>query len=559
MYKYIKDFYNTNINNSNTNKNFVSKHFPEFYCEIQDDFETKFWCFIRDINYEDFPICENPNCGNKVKWEKGHKTTSRFCCNECFKEYKLINSKKTKKQNAINNGINEEDFLEFKEYIQTNGNIDKFKLTKAKTLFPNVYKSFEGNDWKERIYMFVHNINEIPTCKNPECNNKVSLKNMSVGFRTCCCNACIGKMQSYDEEFKEKVKHTVKLKSNEHLFNKYNIETLSRDKNYILIKDYCKHGDLKFYANKLTIESLKNNKCLCLKCNEEFYNNYNPSYEEMIEKQKWFADNYEIFKLSLSEDNMIKYMPDYLKIINLWSARYVDLSRRERIYLYKNNLLEKPVCNHKDCNEYAEWNLYGTSYRTHCKKHLHYCKTSKPEQDVFEYINSLSNKIKQKHYINRIEYDMIFNDKLLIEFNGLYWHSESTSKDKNYHKNKLKLANDNNKDQYVIWEDDWYYKNDLVKSMLLNKIGLTPNKIYARKCIIKEIDFNTTSLFLEENHIQGKCVSKYNIGLYYNDELVSIMTFGKTRMITNSLDNTTYELLRFCNKKYTNVIGGASK
>jgi len=49
-------------------------------------------------------------------------------------------------------------------------------------------------------------------------------------------------------------------------------------------------------------------------------------------------------------------------------------------------------------------------------------------------------------------------------------------------------------------------------------------------------------------------------GLYFEDELVSLMTFCKLR---KSLGQTSkegnYELLRFCNKLDTSVIGGASK
>ena len=42
-------------------------------------------------------------------------------------------------------------------------------------------------------------------------------------------------------------------------------------------------------------------------------------------------------------------------------------------------------------------------------------------------------------------------------------------------------------------------------------------------------------------------------GLYYNNQLVSLMTFNK-----NSKDNN-WVLSRFCNKVNTNIIGGASK
>ena len=51
-------------------------------------------------------------------------------------------------------------------------------------------------------------------------------------------------------------------------------------------------------------------------------------------------------------------------------------------------------------------------------------------------------------------------------------------------------------------------------------------------------------IFLEKNHIQGKVGSSVNIGLYHQDKLVSLMTFGKPRM-----DKVyEYELLRFCNE-----------
>jgi len=98
--------------------------------------------------------------------------------------------------------------------------------------------------------------------------------------------------------------------------------------------------------------------------------------------------------------------------------------------------------------------------------------------------------------------------------------------------------------------------------MILNKLNKTKNKIYARKTEIKEINDNKlVKNFLTENHLQGFVGSKIKIGLFYNNELVSIMTFGNRRIsmgkkITNMNE---YELLRFCNKLNTNVIGGSSK
>lgn len=78
-----------------------------------------------------------------------------------------------------------------------------------------------------------------------------------------------------------------------------------------------------------------------------------------------------------------------------------------------------------------------------------------------------------------------------------------------------------------IWEDDWTYKQDIVKSQVKNLLGFS-NRIWARKCQIKEVDVKECRLFLEENHIQGFINSNLKIGLYYgDDELISLMTFDK--------------------------------
>jgi len=88
---------------------------------------------------------------------------------------------------------------------------------------------------------------------------------------------------------------------------------------------------------------------------------------------------------------------------------------------------------------------------------------------------------------------------------------------------------------------------------LVNKS--TYDKIYGRKCKVMEIDGNMAKNFLETNHLQGNKYSSINLGLYHNDDLVSLMSFSNTR---NNNDGII-ELTRFCNRKDTQVIGGASK
>jgi hypothetical protein len=74
--------------------------------------------------------------------------------------------------------------------------------------------------------------------------------------------------------------------------------------------------------------------------------------------------------------------------------------------------------------------------------------------------------------------------------------------------------------------------------------------------MVKEIsDSKLVRTFLDENHIQGYSQSTIKLGLYYKNELVSLMTFGYRH--TNA--KKEFELIRFCNKLNINVIGGSSK
>lgn len=160
--------------------------------------------------------------------------------------------------------------------------------------------------------------------------------------------------------------------------------------------------------------------------------------------------------------------------------------------------------------------------------------------------------ILSNHRINNKELDIYLPDlNLAFEFNGVYWHSD-LFKGRNYHLDKTNLCIENNIQLIHIWEDDWDYKRDIIKSMISYKLNLIDKKIHGRKCIIKEVSDNKIiKKFLNDNHIQGYASSSIKIGLYYNQELLSLMTFKK--------DKEGYLLNRFCTKLYTIINGGSSK
>ncbi len=158
------------------------------------------------------------------------------------------------------------------------------------------------------------------------------------------------------------------------------------------------------------------------------------------------------------------------------------------------------------------------------------------------------------------ELDIFIPEKnVAVEFNGIYWHSD-LFKDKKYHLNKKEICERNNINLIHIWEDDWIYKKEIVQSRLYNILGLIDKKVMARKCIIKQLSHKESMEFLEKNHLQGNINSSHRFGLYHQDELVSVMTFGKLRIsLGNKSKESTYELYRFASKIGLNVIGAFSK
>ena len=193
--------------------------------------------------------------------------------------------------------------------------------------------------------------------------------------------------------------------------------------------------------------------------------------------------------------------------------------------------------------------------------------TSHYEDELYEYIGGLlSNDVKIERDNREIldgnrSLDIYIPEyKIAFEFDGLYWHNEKNKPDKNYHLNKTRECLEHGIQLIHIFEDEWVYKKDICKSRIKNLLHCIENRVYARKCEVREITNKEGYAFCEENHIQGGVASKYNLGLFYGNELVSVMTFGNLRknLGSTSKDNQ-YELLRFCSKIGYSVIGGADK
>lgn len=151
---------------------------------------------------------------------------------------------------------------------------------------------------------------------------------------------------------------------------------------------------------------------------------------------------------------------------------------------------------------------------------------------------------KETLKLDNFTYDFsIKSINTLISLNTKVIQSE-----RNYHLNKTETAIKNNYKCIHIW--DWDNPNKILNMF-------TPKQnIYARKCYIKEIDTKTCDNFLNQYHLQNTLRSNpVKLGLFYNNELIEVMTFGTPRYNKNY----EYELLRLCTKSNYKVIGGASK
>ncbi len=308
----------------------------------------------------------------------------------------------------------------------------------------------------------------------------------------------------------------------------------------------------------------------------EFYS----QTEEFKEKTK--ASNLEKYgvefysqteEFKLSRDNIIK------KIQKRSFIDYEDnITELSKEFLIKEFLTEK---GYFDINKFMQNYECGetTAYRVMREYDIKYKKrqgTSLAEEEITKFIKELDPdaviETNTKQVISPKELDIYLPEyNLAIEYNGLMFHSQGVSdfsmfntpnKNKKLHLEKTEACEVKGIQLLHIFENEWLDSNlrQIWKSVIRNKLGKNSNRLMARKCEIRELtskkDLKLSSDFFDENHLQGaKALGGIRIGLFYNDELVSCMTFGQSRFHKEKV----YELIRFANKQDTTVMGAASK
>ena len=326
-----------------------------------------------------------------------------------------------------------------------------------------------------------------------------------------------------------------------------------------------KYGGVGLASSELRDKAVRTNL-------ERYGVNWGFANEEIKQKAiQSVRERYNVDNFGQSKEKLINVIIDPSKVDSYINFR--DDPERYVASHYQNKPTVRKLCVDLGVSDTP---IYDVLIKNNCKDIVDRTKISNMEQEVKSFLDELnlncSIVVNDREQIKPLELDFYLPDyNFAIECNPTSTHNSSVStwvdgevKPYNYHKNKSELAEKKGIFLFHIFGYEWINKRSIVESMIRNILGKCSEKIFARDTYVSQIDSIKASEFLEINHRQGSSSSKIRLGLVSKttQELVSLMTFGKTRTYMGRLESdseNTYELIRFCSKLNTSVVGGASK
>ena len=443
----------------------------------------------------------------------------------------------------------------------------------------------------QRLRTILLNIKKSPICKNLNCANVIKF-NSRKKYAEYCSTKCVATDKAVRQKTKvtnlqryggaapacsqvvtKKTKQTKKKKYGDCNYNnreaakqtslaRFGVEFAQQTNE---IKQKTKETNNMLYGGDAPACSIDVIHKMQITCNEKF----GASNIMQTEIGKLMYKNAFVLKHGVENPQQLQRVQDATRIttnkkydVDFFSQQHISQESLDKLnneeWLYDQHVIQKLPGNY--ISEYL-----GVTPRT---VYLRLKKFNIPIQNFYS-------SIVERHLVDFISSyykdEIITNSKAIIapyeldiflpslniaiEFNGIYWHGEQQGKDKNYHLNKTQMCKDKGISLIHIREDQWENKKEIVKSIILSKMRMLPNKLDARKCVVSKTSVASARNFLNENHIQGNANTSINIGLFSKDELVSVMTFSKSRY-----DKTSqYELVRFASLINTNVRGAATK
>lgn len=187
-------------------------------------------------------------------------------------------------------------------------------------------------------------------------------------------------------------------------------------------------------------------------------------------------------------------------------------------------------------------------------------------------ISGLYKNLTERHYrpgfMEGLEidlYDPVNN--VGVEFHGLYSHSDRLSSNPSLHRQKADLAEKAGIQLIQIYESEWVQRRECVIDRLDAVFHREMSRIPARKLTVRilngEKDHREASIFMEENHIQGKAPFQWGVALMSGDEMVAACFFryGTGYASGGQKEGTRkyWELNRFATRLHVCVQGGLSR
>lgn len=152
--------------------------------------------------------------------------------------------------------------------------------------------------------------------------------------------------------------------------------------------------------------------------------------------------------------------------------------------------------------------------------------SSRFEQDVLDFVRSVVDPARvharNVELLEGHELDILVTGerRLAIECNGLYWHSDAVSSNPHQHQYKTDRCRAVDVPLIHLFEDDWMKRRPIVESMIKARLGALTQKIDARQCRLVELNKHESTVFFDENHIDGSVRSRVVLALIDHEQRV---------------------------------------
>ncbi|GEM_PF-3224269 len=242
---------------------------------------------------------------------------------------------------------------------------------------------------------------------------------------------------------------------------------------------------------------------------------------------------------------------------------------KERLKKYNFNLLSEYTGNQEiitveciECKNKSEKTLHSIMYGSKCYTCFPPWQSgaSKWQLEINDFIKTLGfkTKVDDRSVLDGKEIDILVENKNFgIECEGLYWHSEASGRcNPNKPEMKRILAKQKNIELWFLFQDEWEFKQNIVKSMIAHKLAdKNIKKIHGRKCKVEYCEPIELKDFIVNTHIDGYVPANFGIKIMYKDEIVGACTLRWKR---NS-KRKVLEIARMSFALNTHVNGGVSK